>query len=260
MMTGATSSLILPSSGRIESRQMGSYATRLEIRLPEGAPRNVAMSAALGGARLLNTPMEDVYQQWATLLSLSDDDYRRVAGTAGRLETRLDFHLARWTRRATLPLAPGAVQAAARSRVDIVDVLQRPGAVTVFVRYWESRSPLSPGVQRSTRFALVNRSRGEAVAGDSEPRGVGASLNIGGLGLFEVSTAGAAGFALREETVYFPGRQTRTGVPQPLIDAAWIAGAELAMVESRYAGKVTRTFTADDFRIPTPRDAAALEP
>jgi hypothetical protein len=103
-------------------------------------------------------------------------------------------------------------------------------------------------------LVLRNAARGEAIEGGLESMEGGASsplwfvLSLGmGSGSVEAATSERTGFGVRTYTYRYPARGTSTTAP--LIDAAWLDGAELVRIRKSYAGHVSRSLTIDDFRM-----------
>lgn len=68
------------------------------------------------------------------------------------------------------------------------------------------------------------------------------------LGGFTMETGSTTvGFDLVDVIGQFPSRG-RAGAT-PAIDTAWLDGADLAVIETAYAGRVTRALTVDGFRM-----------
>ena len=57
------------------------------------------------------------------------------------------------------------------------------------------------------------------------------------------------GFSMDAEQVTFPDRIERGGETRT-IESTWFDGARLAVLETSYAGTVTRSVTIEDFPIP----------
>jgi hypothetical protein len=57
------------------------------------------------------------------------------------------------------------------------------------------------------------------------------------------------GLSMEAEQFLFPDRIERPGGPR-LFESAWFDTASLAVLESSYAGTVTRSVTIEDFPIP----------
>jgi hypothetical protein len=107
---------------------------------------------------------------------------------------------------------------------------------------WSERS------RRQFYYVLVNRGRGEAIAGDNEGMMPLGQWNLAGA-LFGISIEGGTqGFSVWTQTLRYPTRaQSASGARQ--IDRAWLDAAELVVIESAYAGHVTRTIDVQGFRM-----------
>ena len=74
-------------------------------------------------------------------------------------------------------------------------------------------------------------------------------LNVAGA-LFGVTVdgSGAGGFSVWPELLRYPSA-VMSASPTPRIDAAWLDGADLVIIESAYAGHVTRSLEVDGFKM-----------
>jgi hypothetical protein len=100
------------------------------------------------------------------------------------------------------------------------------------------------GAGTSYELVLRNTQRGEAVLGQRE-FSAGTGLHAGTW--FVSMPSVALGFSFSHLVEHFPARGPFDRGPR--IDAAWLDGADLAIVESTYAGHVSRTMTIEDFRM-----------
>ena len=93
-------------------------------------------------------------------------------------------------------------------------------------------------------FVLRNQQRGEAVLGDQSEPLSNRELQFGtSFQLFLPWLR--AEFAFKDHIDMFPSGRG-SDVPSP-IDAAWLDGADLLVIERAYAGRLTRSFTVDGF-------------
>ena len=99
-------------------------------------------------------------------------------------------------------------------------------------------------------FVLRNAARGEALFGDAQPA-ANTGLQLGSWflrGIFSVESGSTEpGFDLVDVVLQFPSRGPEAASPP--IDAAWLDGADLVVIETAYAGRVTRSLTVDGFKM-----------
>ena len=95
-------------------------------------------------------------------------------------------------------------------------------------------------------YVLRNGTRGEAAGSDVQPLS-GEGFSTGTLFL-STPHVGGRGFVLEQFEVQFPAGARPGGSPVDL-DDAWIAGAEVVVVEMIPAGRISRTVTVDGFRM-----------
>lgn len=231
----------------LTSDQTGSALVRTAgIRNPEQA----ALQGALGSVRLAERSGGDDYDQWPVLLTISDDAFSRHARVSGRLTTTLDFHLARTTIAGAVPLRQGSILRDDTRRIEIVGIEPRVGGCTVMLRQVSIAPLFQRRVFENEMLVLRNTARGEAVQGDMESMQRGSAwplsflLSIAmGAGGYGADGSDDNGFGIRAYAYRYPSGRPST----PVIDASWLAGAELVRVTTRYAGHVTRALAIDDF-------------
>jgi hypothetical protein len=241
-----------PDGTRLESAQ----ARDVPVELHGSAPsdRTARLRSALGNARLLRqTPDEERWNSWPALLSVTDQEYERYGRVPGRLTAVVYFFIFRSRLVGAIPLAAHA-SLRDGSQFEVRRVLRRPDRCTVLVRRVGTESFSKPSVPKQYEFVLRNAARGEAVQGQAQllsapgPRVAStlASLLIPGTEHTYWGFEGSGfGFDFMDSVAEFPARGAGTA-PSP-IDAAWLDGAELAVIETAYAGRVTRTVTVDGF-------------
>lgn len=213
--------------------------------------RNATVEAALGGARLLST--REVYGQgWAPMITLTEEEFTRHRGRAGRFEADVDFHLQRTREIGALPLTRGAALDDGVSRIEILGVQRRSGSRDVTIRRWRAHSLISLRPPTQDRlYALRHRARGEALMGGIDsviPRGrVDIPVTIPVLPLVGAGIAGDGGFSSATTLLRFPG----PGFGKtPALDPAWFDEAEFVVLDAERAGVVTRRLAIDEFVIP----------
>lgn len=246
---GVRSRLRFPDGTNIESSQLG-YA---------GLSSQPAWIAALGGPRLLDF-RDPSSARWVPMVTLTEDQFARYRGQPGELVADADFHLSRTREVAVLPLASGAAFDDGLSRIEIVAVERRAEGRDLTLRRWRVRSLLSSERPASRSFALRNRARGEALMGSVDfsngsdsPLGSSPAMErlrfpLGVLmGLYAAAPIGD-GFSAGTTFVRFPSPNALRSAP---VDPAWFDGAELVVLETEWAGIVTRRLTIEQFSLPT---------
>jgi hypothetical protein len=185
------------------------------------------------------------------VLKVSGEAYVRYRDTPGRLNADVDAfvhrsHLIGW-----LPLTAGAVLRSGATRFEMLQVARRADGCSVLVRQSMSGLFARPSVPRTYQLVLRNAMRGEAVAGSEEFIGAGIQM-----GSWIVSRPGAGlGFSFVHLAQRYPAREPFASAPR--IDAAWLDGADLALVETVYAGRVTRSIAAEGFKLGSSSPATA---
>lgn len=222
----------------LESAQSGT----VPVRRGNGASDyRTRLQAALAPARLLLSASDGVHDQWPVVLTVTDAEYERYGRMAGRLTTTMNVFLREYRLVGSIPLADGATLQGPSSRFEVRRVLRRSDGCSVLVRQSADRSVGRAGVMTSYHFALRNTGRGEALLGDSEWP-VNRSLHFGG---WSVDTHVMPGLAFSDVIAHYPSRVSFEAAPQ--VDAAWLDGAELAVIEAAYAGRVTRSLAVEGF-------------
>ena len=255
--------------------EVQSVTARSTLTLPDGTtlqsvrnegipgPGDVDLSsptrAALGVVSILND-VEERSRTWPALLAIEEDVHQRHKGKTGRLDALLDVHLRRTRVRGTLPLRTGAFLADGLSRAEIVRASPAPGGFKLLVRQWHVMPLTESRTDIGYEFMLRNRQEGSAVqlgrsmfysgsfAGHSlGSRAISAAMS-GGLGF---SFAGStSGFRVQTEMLEFPMRLGLGFVGLTELPASWFDNAELVVLETAYAGTVTRSVSFADFVIP----------
>jgi hypothetical protein len=181
-------------------------------------------------------------------LNVTDQEYERHGRTPGRLTAMVYFFMYRSRLMGAIPLA---VHASLQDgpRFEVLRVVRRPGGCTVLVRRISAGSLSRPSVPKQYDFALRNATRGEAVLGMTQPLTapgprVANVLIPGGISVGNESPA--FGFDFVDTVAEFPARDYGAAAAVP-IDTAWLDGADLVVLETAYAGRVSRTLTVDGF-------------
>jgi len=119
---------------------------------------------------------------------------------------------------------------------------------------------LSAELSRGQFFALRRRSTGEALMGGLENNWqvsgrvsaptmlLSTPLALLGRRLYSISLFAGEGFLVETQYLRFPGRGY---AKVPRLDPAWFDDAELVVVESEFAGVVTRRVVIDPFVVPS---------
>jgi hypothetical protein len=220
----------------------------------EPSREQLSVVTALGNVRLLGLEEKNYSDPWPVVLALTDQQFGQYARTPGRLVSSLDFHLARTIAAGAMPLRSGETLRDDDHRIEIAGIVRRTDGCTVVLRETSINPLLRRRVLTNDSLVLRNAARGEAIEGGLESMEGGASsplwfvLSLGmGSGSVEAATSERTGFGVRTYTYRYPARGTSTTAP--LIDAAWLDGAELVRIRKSYAGHVSRSLTIDDFRM-----------
>lgn len=242
--------LELPGERVFESARLPGHSTLMADRRTWFRDTR-ALQAAIGEARLDGTEEDEAWFS-ATLLALTDEELAEVGTRSGRLEASLEFLLWRSFLAGTLPLAEGAALDGNRTRTTVVRVDRHLDGCTIVLRRWQVTPLLARPSFPQYDYVLRNVRRREAVMSSVEQWQGSKALGLSPLLLrgFTVE-AGASGFDVHTIVLEFPIRAVgrRAG---PAIDAAWMADAELVMVETIGAGVLTRSLVIDDFRVQQP--------
>ena len=229
----------LDNGTTLRSEQSGRFSGQMRVGAPD------SMRTAVGVAMMEPSSEQSyTYAVWPALLTLSEPDYVRHRGQRGRVDATLDFYLRRSRVVATLPLTLHAAWNDAGAHAEIVGVEPQPDGINLRVRWWRIDSPLRPRYLDAHEFVLRNRRRGEAV-GASRASAFGRSPRLP----FSIDVSPASGGTMRVVELDFPARWEKPATPIR-VDREWLAGAELAIVESTYGGHVTKNLAIDGFQIP----------
>jgi hypothetical protein len=205
------------------------YATRLQAVL---------------GVRLLSPPGNRSYTQWPVVLTVTDADYERYGQVAGRLTATMHVFLREALEAVSLPLREGATARAGSTRFEVRRVLRRPDGCSVLVRQSVPGAVNQYGMTRSFQYVLRNAQRGEALLGDTDPL-TDRPMLFGG---WSIGLETASRLAFSDVIMHYPSRSSPSDA-SARIDAAWLDGTDLVVVETNYAGRVTRSLAIDGFRM-----------
>ena len=244
----ARSRFELPGGVTLRSAQLDGVG-----RPPPTAPADAVtvaspIQAVLGDVRLLPSA-PPVGEIWPALLTMTEEEYARVRGRPGRLALTLDFHLQRSRLVGALPLAEGSRLDEDSTRIEIVRVRRRTNGVVLLLRYWRVESLLTPSRNNTYQFVLRNRAQREALAAGSQSfSGSHAGISVGSI-TFGLGQLGPRGFMVENWGLEFPDMNLQVASPIH-INPEWLEAADLVVVETAYAGRVTRALTLDEVRIP----------
>ena len=210
-------------SARLRSRVGASVSTPFSSRrrewepVPSGPPNPPIDQGET--ALLARLPRDAVW-----LFRLSEGDYERNRGVPLVYSGEVTFLVQR-AEFGALPLVEGARLDRGSDHARILGIGGRRGALTV--RLSETRHRLRGQVETGTRWFLVNRSRGEALAGGS--------LDSTALSIPPLLSGILPMLESRRSRLRF--RPPADGVE---MDAAWIEGAELVRLETSDLGRFTK--------------------
>ena len=236
-----TSSLTFPDGAMLHSAQ--SNRVNIERTVPHSTIRNLRLQAVLRPARLAFD--EEFYDHWPVVLVVGNEEYTRYGSQAGRLTASVHFEAERYRIVGSLPLAGGARLRSESDRFEMIRVRRRADGCSLVVRQLRVQPLWEPPLQRSFHFILRNAARGEAIDGDSRQVPIAATSFGSFLG---VTIESAPGTGFLNVSLEYPSR-TPAAAGAPRIDAAWLDGAELVVIESASAGRVTRSLSADGFKM-----------
>jgi hypothetical protein len=237
--------LALPDGITLQSAQGTSVSVRTPGRhvIPSTTTR---LQSALGGVRLLGSDAGE-YDTWPVVLKVTGQEYALYGETVGRLTADVEASVYRSRLAGSVPLAAGAVLRIGATRFEMLQVVRRADSCSVLVRQSMVGSSGQASAARTYQLLLRNAMRGEALAGDSEFM-IGESLHMGNW--FVPRPGVGLGFSFVHLGEHYPPRGALA--PAPRIDAAWLDGADLAVVETVYAGRVTRSIVAEGFKMGAP--------
>jgi hypothetical protein len=248
--------LTLPDGTTLRSTQTESFPRPLDAGVQRTEP--TPARAALGGVEILND-IEQRYEQWPVLLSLTETEHARHKGQSGRFDATFDFHLFKTRVRGTLPLRAGAALDDRLSRIELVRALPVGDGYMLVVRHWRAQPLISPEVNPTYEFFLRNRkersavslARGVSWSGSFAGTSIGSRALSAALGGGFSFSSGTSGFTVQTEALEFPSR-IRGGIVagSAKVDKAWFGDAEFVVLETRYAGTVTRSASLPDFQVP----------
>jgi hypothetical protein len=205
-----------------------------------------AVERLLGGARFVNLAQEDAGR--VLVLRLDSTEYRRHAGSTGRLDGTAYLTLRSYRVAAELPARPDAAYDHDVEHAVITAIQRESGDCRLLTRETQVSLLLAPGrhayrsmylfrTNPDLLYVLRNRPRGEAFW----PQG-GTNFGFGWPSRTRIDETTAVA-SYRSNLASDP--------PLPRIDDAWIAGAELVRVEAETVGTVTAPIDATTFVLPS---------
>jgi hypothetical protein len=248
--------LSLPDGTALRSRQMESFSRPWGSTEGLLLPTSEKPAHAVLDARVLND-VEERYEEWPALLSLTDAEHAQHKGKTGRFDAALDFRLYAARVWATLPMRGGAVREDRLSRIEVVRAAPISGGYRLVVRHWRVVPFTSHRNYPSLDFFLRNRRDGTAVALGAQMSWMGdfAGTSIAGRALsaalvgFSFASSASA-FTVQTWVLEFPWRMQGGVVGLARLEPEWFDDAEFVIVETAYAGTVTRRVTIGNFTIP----------
>jgi ABC-type transport system involved in multi-copper enzyme maturation permease subunit len=255
---GVNGTLRLDDGTTLRSRQNQSFSR--EEGTTEGivlAPSESPAHAALGSIEILND-VERRTENWAALLSLTQEEHARHKGKTGRFEATLRFHLDRTFVRAALPVRAGATVNDGLSRIEVVRAQPIDGGYRLVVRHWRVVPVTESAGFERFQFFLRNRRLGNAVhlgeelswSGSFAGGSHGGRILSAALPGWSFGSSANSGFFVQTQALQFPWRIQGGVVGLARLNPEWFDEAELVVLQTAYAGPVTRSVTIADFRIP----------
>ncbi len=201
--------------------------------------------AALLPARLVGRQDRPQFEQWPIVLTLNADDYARYRRMQGRLTATIDVFLHESRLVGSMPLDEGRMMRIESTLIELRRVVRRPDGCSIVVREIR-RSSGQSGIRVSYQYLLRNAARGEAVLGGSEQI-FGRAVPFAGslFGGWTLEGASGSAFGFEDHIERYPAPFSEAGP----IDADWLASADVAVIETAYAGRVSRSIVVDGFRI-----------
>jgi hypothetical protein len=244
---GVRSRLEFPDGSAVQSAQGMSVPVSRDGGDPWLLDHVAPVRSALPQIRLLQPSDEPRFTHWPVVLTVTADEYQRFGRTPGRLTATVEAFLQESRLVGLIPLVEGAALGTESVQFELRRVLRRPDGCSVLLRQI-AEPARRPGVPHSFRYLLRNALRGEAVLGDNE------QITSRSLSLLNVLFGGwtiegqyASGFGFFDHVERYPARSTFSTAAR--IDAAWLADADLAVIEMVYTGRVSRSLVVDGFRM-----------
>jgi hypothetical protein len=208
------------------------HSVKRESEAP--SPAVARLQAVLGPVRLLSAfdPVSEI--SMPVLLTLGRTSYERYGREAGRLTSTLDFYLLRTTLVGSLPVRAGAVLRVDKRWFMVVRLPPADQCCRILLRWFDTPPLLSPDADwNSYMFVLRNQRRGEAIVLKAEwvPAIKSVQFGSSAFGTIEKSERLVQSTLLHWEP----------------IDREWLADADIAVVQTRYVGHVTRPLTVERF-------------
>jgi hypothetical protein len=232
------SRLVFSDGVTLESGQSGEVNVQ-PGQLEDADDSQAPLRAALAPAKpLMRLPWR--FASWPIVLIVSDADLARRGGEPGQLTLAMNVFLHETRVIGSLPLSEGATTALQSGpRFELRHVVASGGSCSVFIRRVGGDDDSR---RHRYQFVLRNRQRSEFATGDVEPLG-SRGLLLAGWALF-AQTSGGGDFS--DLMVSYPPRVAGASTP---LDAEWLRGADIAIVDTAYGGMFSRNMTIDGFRM-----------
>jgi len=235
-LTSVDSRFELPNGFVISSTQIGDHPVKRETKRPSSDLAR--LQAILGPVRFLSDFDEESHISMPVLFTIDRTLYERYGREPGRLTATLDFYLRQSTLVGSLPFREGAVLHAGR-RWFMVAQSQAAGRCCRVLNRWSDVAPLWASDDSVVyEFILRNQRAGEAIVGKADWFRELASLQFGSM---------SVGTIERSDTL-FHSTVLNYQPQDPLrLNRDWLADADVAVIQTRYAGDITRPLTVERF-------------
>jgi hypothetical protein len=235
-LTSVDSRFELPNGLVFSSTQVGDHPVQHVTKRP--SPDLARLQAILGPVRFLSDFDPESQISMPVLFTIDSTLYERFRREAGRLTATMDFYLRRSTLVGSLPFREGAVLHDGRRWFMVA---QSPAAETccrVLMR-WSDVAPLWAADESvQYEFILRNQAAGEAIAGKTAWFPEAASLQFGSL---------SVGTIERSDSLFHSTVLTYQPTDPLRLDRDWLGRAEIAVIQTRYAGHIRRPLTVERF-------------
>lgn len=250
--------LSLPGGTTIRSRQTESLSRESGstegLALPD---TKLPAHAALGDVEVLNDVERQRYEQLPVLLSMTAEEHARYKGQQGRFDATIDFHMYQTRVRGTLPLRDGAALVDGLARIELVRATRIEGGCRLVVRSWRVHPLFGSANPPTYDFFLRNRSARAAVSlgqvdawgGDFSGASFGGRAASAAMPGWSLGSS-PRGFSVQTRVLEFPARIQGGIVGSAKLEPEWFDDAELVVLETAYAGPVTRSLRIERFAIP----------
>jgi hypothetical protein len=226
-----------PSGIVLTSANMSWHTIRSESKEPSS--EIARLQAILGPVRFLSKFDPEAEKPMPVLLTIDPPEYERYRREPAKLTSTLDFYLRRSALVGSLPFREGAALRSGRRWFSVVRSQPTDGCCRVLIHWFDVPPLWAPDESVSYEFILTNRQTGEAVVGKPEFFPNVMSLQFGSLSFGEMDMS--AGEIHSTMLRYSPAAADHA------LGGEWLAGAEIVVIGTRYAGHVSRPLTIDRF-------------